>query len=174
MAWITKNSGSAKIERRDTPYLDQQMKDTLETEVVSRYPARRAAALPVLHAVQDKYGWLPAQALEEAAEFLKITPTELMDTASFYEMYFLQPKGKYTLWVCESLACELLNHEDIIDALKKKLNIELHETTKDGKFTLMPAECLGACGGAPCALVNEKLHECIKIPDFLKLIDELE
>ncbi len=174
MAWITKNSGTAKIERKDTPYFDQEMKDTFEKEVVSRYPTRRAAALPLLHLLQDKIGWLPAQAIEEGAEFLKITPTELMDTATFYEMYFLQPKGKYTLWVCESLACELLNHEDIIDALKKKLNIELHETTKDGKFTLMPAECLGACGGAPCALVNEKLHECIKTADFLKLIDELE
>lgn len=173
MAWITKNSAAAVSERREAPYVDDALKAQLEP-VVQRYPVRRAAALMVLHAIQDRYGYLPHQALQEAAAFLDTSAPELLDTATFYEEYFLRPKGKYVIWVCESLSCELLGSDGLVDRLRDKLNIEVGETTDDGRFTLMTAQCLGACGGAPCALVGEKLHENLTPENFEHVLDGLE
>lgn len=173
MAWITKNS-AAPIERRNEPYISDELKRKLSDEVLTRYPTKRAATLPVLHAVQEEHGWLPPQAIEEVAALLEVSPAETLDTATFYEEYWLQPKGKYVVWVCQSLSCELLGHEALVDRLREKLGIEVGETTPDGKFTLMHVECLGSCGTAPCALVNEKLHENLTVDNVDQIIDSLK
>ena len=173
MAWITKNSAGTVVERRAEPYLDDALKAKLEAETLPRYPTRRAATLPVLHAIQEKHGWLPYQALEEAAAFLGLQPSEVTDTASFYEMFFLQPKGRHILWVCQSISCELMGQPELMHALEEKLGVEAGETTPDGRITLMHAECLGACGGGPCALVNDKLYENITLDNFERVIDAL-
>ena len=174
MAWITKNSAGTQIERRAEPYLDEAMKQRLEREVVVRYPQRRAAALPVLHALQEKYGYLPYQALEEAAEFLAVSPAQLLDTVTFYEEFWLKPHGKYVIWICQSLSCELLGEPSLTQRISAKLGVAVGETTRDGKFTLMKVECLGSCGTAPCALVNEKLHENLTVENFERILDSLE
>jgi NADH-quinone oxidoreductase subunit E len=174
MAWIVKNSAGTQIERRDEPYLTQEIKEHFEANIVTRYPSRRAASIPLLHALQDKYNWLPPQALEEAAEFLGIQASELMDTASFYEMFWLKPKGKYLIMVCQSISCELLGHEKLIEALEKKLGITVGQTTPDGKFTLIHGECLGSCGTAPCALLNDRLHENLTVENLSAIIDSCE
>lgn len=174
MAWIVKNSAGVEIERQAEPYLTQEMKDHFESSILVRYPSRRAAALPLLHALQDKYNWLPYQAIEEAATFLGIEASELLDTASFYEMYWMKPKGKYLIMVCQSISCELMGHHAIIEALEDKLGISVGETTPDGKFTLMHAECLGSCGTAPCALFNERLHENLNVNNLAAILDSCE
>jgi len=97
----------------------------------------------------------------------------MLDTASFYEEFWLQPKGKYVIWVCQSVSCEIMRHDRIIDAISDKLGIEPGETTEDGRFTLMHVECIGACGGAPAALVNEKLHENLTPENVGRILDEL-
>ncbi len=158
MPWIVKDSTTAPP-RRDTPYLNDALKEQLETRYAHRYPTRKAMALPVLHAVQHEAGWLPPQALEEAAAFLEMQPSELYDTASFYEEFFLHPKGKHVVWVCQSVSCEIMGEAAVTQALSDTLGIDPEQTTDDGEVTLMKVECIGACGGAPCALVNETLHE---------------
>lgn len=174
MAWIVKNSATITVERREEPYLDEEMKKQLEAEVLPRFPTRQAATLPVLHALQEKHNWLPYQAMEEAAEFLGLQPTDILDTATFYEEFFLQPKGRYLIQVCQSISCELRNHGTILGRITEKLGIEPGQTTPDGKFTLMTVECLGSCGTAPCALVQGKLHEDIDAESFDKVLDSLE
>lgn len=174
MAWIVKNSAAMQIERRNEPYLDVQMKQQLEEQVIPRYPARLAVALPVLHAIQEKHGWIPHQALEEAAEFLGISASEMLDTATFYEMFHLEPRGKYLIWVCQSISCELSHHDRLLDLIRQKLGIEPGQTTDDGRFTLLTAECLGSCGTAPCALVHEKLYENLTPDGLEKVLDSLE
>ena len=173
MAWITKNSGTMTVERRSEPYLDDALKARLEAEVLPKYPTKMAATLPVLHAVQDQHGWLPAQALEEIAAFLGLEPSQVADTASFYDMYYTAPKGKYLIYLCQSISCELMGQPSLQRALCDKLGIEPGQTTDDGKFTLQPFECLGSCGTAPCALVNEKLHENLTVENFSKILDSL-
>ncbi len=174
MAWLTKNSGTMEVERRDESYLDEELKAQLEADVLPRFPTKQAASLPTLHAIQDKHGWLPLQALEEAAAFLDVPASEMMDIATFYEEYFLEPHGQYVIWVCQSISCELLGHQGLLDMIRDKLGIGFEETTDDGRFTLMPVECLGSCGTAPCALVNHKLHENLTVENFEKIIDSLE
>lgn len=174
MAWIVKNSAGTQIDRRDEPYLSNDFKADFEANIITRYPTRRAATLPLLHAIQDQNNWVPLQAIEEAADFLGLKAAEVLDTASFYEMYALQPKGKYLIKVCQSISCELLGHDKLIEALENKLGIHVGETTADGKFTLHDAECLGACGGAPCGMVNDRLLENLTIENLDRIIDSCE
>ena len=173
MPWITKTSATMQIERRDEPYLDEQLSAQLEADVLPRYPTRQAATLPVLHAIQEKHGWLPHQAIEEAAAFVGVSAAEMLDTASFYEEYWLQPKGRYVVWVCQSLSCDLMNQSRLLEHIKRKLGIEVGQTSEDGKFTLMTVECLGSCGTAPCALVNETLHENLTMQNVEGVLDAL-
>ena len=159
MAWITENRRTATFERRTEPYLTDEMKRHLAEKYFPRYPTKRAVLLPALHHVQHAYNWIPPQAMEELAEFLELAPAEVMDTATFYEEYWLKPKGKYLVQVCRSLSCEICNSCDLTNRMKEKLGVEVGETTPDGRFTLVELECLGACGTAPVALVNEALYE---------------
>src|SRR5215212_9581885 len=158
MAWITEDRRNTVVEK-GTVYLTDDMKIDIANKYFPRYPTKRACLLPTLHAVQHHYGWIPVAALEEIAAFLELSPAEVMDTATFYEEYWLKPKGKYLIQVCRSLACELCGSEQLTEAVRRKCNVELGETSADGKFTLVELECLGACGTAPVAGINEVLLE---------------
>jgi NADH-quinone oxidoreductase subunit E len=173
MAWIMENRRQATFERLAEPYLTEELKAELAGKYFPRYPTKRACTLPVLHAIQHAYGWIPPQAIEETAAFLELSPAEVLDTASFYEEYWLKPKGKYLIAICRSLACELCGANQLLAAVSRKLGIDPGETTPDGKFTLMAYECLGSCGTAPAALVNEVLHEDITLANFAQLLDGL-
>src|ERR1700760_2098791 len=159
MAWITENRRTARIDRRPEPYLTDDIKLELEGTYFPRYPNKRAVLLPALHAIQHEYNWIPTQAMEEVADFLELAPAEVLDTATFYEEYWLRPKGKYLIQVCRSLSCEVCQSKELTDHCRSKLGIEIGQTTDDGRFTLVELECLGACGDAPVALVNEVLYE---------------
>ena len=170
MAWITKDSANAKVERRAQPYLTDAMRRDLTERVLPRYANKQAAMLPCLHMVQHEYGWVPAQAMEEIAAFLGLAPADVLDTASFYEEYWLRPKGRHLIQVCRSIACEFCGQREITQACKDKLGIEVGETTDDGNFTLIELECLGSCGTAPAALIDETLHENLTPEAMVKAI----
>src|SRR5262245_20863257 len=119
MAWIAEDRRNAVIEKGE-PLLTDDMKIDLANKYFPRYPTKRACLLPVLHAVQHHYGWIPPQALLDVAEFLELAPAEVMDTATFYEEYWLKPKGKYLIQVCRSLTCEICASRQITDHLTKK------------------------------------------------------
>src|SRR5215475_13777098 len=132
MAWIVEDRRAAKVEAGE-PLLTEELKSHLRDTFFPRYPTKRAVLLPALHLIQHTYGWIPTQALQEVAQFLELAPAEVLDTASFYEEYWLKPKGKYLLQVCRSLACEICGSRDLTDHLKSKLNLEIGESTADGK-----------------------------------------
>ena len=171
MAWITKQSGSAQIARREEPYFTPAMKREMTSKIVPRYETKLACTMPGLHLIQHEYGWIPFQAMQELAAVLKIEPAVVLDTASFYEEYWLKPKGKHLIQVCRSIACEVCGQRGVTEAVKEKLGIDVGETTDDGRFTLIELECLGACGGAPAMLIDETLHEGVSPADVAGLID---
>lgn len=171
MAWITKNSAGARVERRPEPYLTPQMRQRLSEQVLPRFETRLAALLPVLHEVQHEWGWIPPQALMEVAEFLDLKPADVLDTASFYEEYWLRPKGRRLIQVCRSIACEFCGQPAITDAIRQYLGIDVGETTEDGEFTLVELECLGACDLAPVALIDDTLHERLTPESIRRSID---
>lgn len=173
MAWITKNSASMKADDggRTEPYLTPAILADLRTTVLPRYETKLAALLPCLHAVQHAYGWVPPKAMQEIGDFLGIPPSQVYDTASFYEEYWLKPRGRHLVQVCRSIACEFRGHQQITDAVREKLGIEVGETTDDGEFTLIELECLGSCGTAPAALVDETLIEDATPEGIVRAID---
>ncbi|MGD0390467.1 MAG: NADH-quinone oxidoreductase subunit NuoE [Tepidisphaeraceae bacterium] len=173
MAWITENRRTATVERRSEPYLTEELKKRLAAKYFPRYPNKRAVLLPALHEIQHAYNWIPLQALEEVAAFLEMAPAEVLDTATFYEEYWLRPKGEYLLQVCRSLSCEICQSRQLTDHLKRKLKLEEGQTTPDGRFTLVELECLGACGTAPVMLINDVLHENLTVERVDQLIDRL-
>ncbi|MGD8239524.1 MAG: NADH-quinone oxidoreductase subunit NuoE [Armatimonadota bacterium] len=128
------------------------------SELLTKYPRRRCAILPALHAAQAKHRHLSDEAIAEVAEQLELTTTEVTAVASFYHMLHLEPVGQYVIDVCTSMPCGLLGGEELVEHLQGKLGIELGETTPDGKFTLRECECLGACDGGPVVHINDREH----------------
>jgi NADH-quinone oxidoreductase subunit E len=125
-----------------------------------RYPNKQAVTLPALHIVQEELRHVPVEAMKEIAELLELHPAQVFDTMSFYGFFRTEknPLGKHRVWVCRSLPCMLRGGEELLANLCRKLGVKPGETTADGKVTLEFAECLGACEGAPCVLVND---ECL-------------
>lgn len=136
-------------------------------EIVQRYPAgkQKSALLPVLHLVQAEYGWVSPEMMDRVAGFLDIQPIEVYEVASFYTMYFLQPRGKYVLEVCRTGPCCLVGAEKIMEHIEKTLGVKEGEVTPDGMFSWRGVECLAACGMAPVLQIGpeytyyEKLTE---------------
>lgn len=123
---------------------------------LAKYPAdqRRSAVMGALRIAQTELGWLKPETIEFVANYIGIAPVAAYEVASFYNMYDLNPVGKYKLTVCTNLPCALRGGVDAGEYLKQKLGIGYGETTLDGKFTLVEGECMGACGDAPVMLLN--------------------
>ncbi len=142
-------------------------------EVVSRYPEKKSAVLPVLYMAQKEFGYLSQEAIEYVAKLMDIPAARLYGIVTFYTMLNMKPVGRHHVQVCRTLPCALLGSERIINYLKKKLGINLGETTPDGRFTLSEVECLASCGTAPVMQINddycEKLSE-EKIDEILQSV----
>jgi len=173
MAWQVKPSATARYEKRDEPYLTVAMQKRYTTDLLPRYEVARGALMPILNDLQHTYRCIAYQAMVEVAKFLEITPADVMDTVTFYEEYTIEPTGEHVIAVCQSIACEICGHQTLLDHLRRKLDIEPHETTADGRFTLLTLECLGSCDTAPVALIGDTLHENLTIEKVDQIIDEL-
>ena len=172
MAWSPKQSATLTIQRREEPYLTPELVEKITNEIMPRYATSRGALMTTLHEVQHQYGYIAWQAMVEIAKVLSITPAQVADVVSFYEDYHSEPMGKFVIGICQSIACEVCGHQAIIDHLKSKLQIDVHETTGDRMFSLLGMECIGACDNAPCALVNGKQYDKLTISRIDELIQE--
>ena len=129
-------------------------------KIRDEYPDPQSAMLPALALAQRDYGgWLPEAAFDEVAAVLDLPATQVAATATFYTLFHKQPVGRHVLWVCTNIACSLLGAEHLVEYLGRKLGIAVGETTPDGRFTLLEAECLGSCGTAPMMQVNDAYYE---------------
>ncbi len=128
-------------------------------ELISRYPHKEAAVLPVLYLAQEEFGYLSPESIEYVAKLMGIPMARLYGTVSFYSLLYMKPMGRHHIQVCRTFPCALLGAEKITDSIKKKLGIEIGETTADGKFTLSEVECLASCGTAPMMQINDKYYE---------------
>ncbi len=125
---------------------------------IAKYPMdkKQSAVMSALAIAQDEKGWLTNEAINFIAEYLSMPPIAVYEVATFYNMYNLEPVGKYKITVCTNLPCALSGSNESAAYLKSKLGIEFNQTTSDGRFTLKEGECFGACGDAPVFLVNNK------------------
>ena len=143
---------------------------------LTKYPAdqRQAAVMSALRIVQTERGWLSKESISEVAQYLRMPEIAAMEVASFYNMYDLEPVGKYKISICTNISCMLRDSDVIVDHLKNKLGVGFNEVTPDGKFCLKEGECMGACGGAPLLIVNNHtMHEFLTPEKVDALLDEL-
>ena len=125
---------------------------------IEKYPVdqKQSAVMSALAIAQDEKGWLSNETMDFIAQYLGMPPISVYEVATFYNMYNLQPLGKYKLTICTNLPCGLSGGTDAATYLKQRLGIDFNQTTTDSKFTLKEGECMGACGDAPVLLVNNK------------------
>ncbi len=142
-------------------------------EIVSKSETKQSALIPVLHEVQNKYGWLSQDSMKEVAEILGVPPAGVQSVATFYTMFFTKPVGKHVIWLCRTLSCALRGAEHVEHYLSETLGIHTGETTPDGKITLLEAECLASCGTAPVMLVDDELYENLTRKRIDELIEKL-
>jgi len=143
---------------------------------IAKYPVeqKQSAVMSALAIAQDEKGWLADETMNFVAEYLGMPPIAVYEVATFYNMYNLEPAGKYKITICTNLPCALSGSNDSAAYLKKKLGIEFNQTTPDGKFTLKEGECFGACGDAPVLLVNNKRMCSFMSNEMIdKLLEEL-
>jgi|TARA_B100001741_G_scaffold163272_1_gene134996 NADH-quinone oxidoreductase subunit E len=146
-------------------------------EIISKYPSNRksSAVLPLLHLVQKKAGgWLPVHEMERVANILEMSYMRVFEIASFYTMFNIQPVGKYLLQVCKTTPCWLRGADDIQKCIKDNLDLDNGKTSKDGIFTLMEVECLGACVNAPILQINDDYYEDLDYKSTKDLLDKLK
>jgi NADH-quinone oxidoreductase E subunit len=143
-------------------------------ETVSRYPKKEAAMLPVLYLAQQEFGYLSPEAIDYVAKLMDQSPARVHGVVSFYTMYNMKPIGRHHIQVCRTLSCALGGAEKITEFIKKKLAIELGQTTADGRFTLSEVECLASCGTAPMMQINDDYYENLNEEKVTDILDSLK
>jgi len=144
---------------------------------LTKYPAenRQAAVMSALRIAQTEKGWLSKETIAFVADYLGIPAIAALEVATFYNMYDLEPMGKYKITVCTNISCMLRDSDEIVCHLEKRLGIGFNETTPDGKFSLKEGECMGACGGAPLFHINNtKMHEFLTPEKVDEILEGLE
>ena len=146
-----------------------ELLQTLQAQIAkAEHP--RELAVDIMFALQNYFGYLSDEALEEGARLLGMTPLELEEIATFYDFIYRDPVGKYVIHVCDGVVCWMNGYESVKDYLSKKLGIRPGETTEDGLFTILPSACLGYCDLSPAMLINGRAYGPLtpeKIDDIL-------
>jgi len=149
--------------------LPKELLETLQREIASEEHPRELA-VDTMFALQNHYGYLSDEALEEGAILLGMTTLELEELATFYDFIYREPVGKYVIHICDGVVCWMNGYQSVIDYLFKKLKINLGETTEDGLFTILPTACIGYCDLSPAMLINGRAYGPLtseKIDDIL-------
>ena len=155
--------------------LSQECIYKIEYEL-TKYPAdkRQAAVMSALRIVQTERGWLSKESIAEVAQYLRIPDIAALEVASFYNMYDLEPVGRYKITICTNISCMLRDSDLIVDHLQSKLKVGFNKVTTDGKFCLKEGECMGACGGAPLMIVNNHtMYEFLTVEKVDAILDGL-
>lgn len=148
----------------------------LAQKIIKKYPAnkQRSAVMPLLDLAQRQHNnWIPRVAMDYIAGLLEMPPMHVYEVANFYTMYNKQPVGKHLIQLCRTTPCWLRGSDQVTEICKKHLGIEVGQTTKDGKFTLVEVECLGACVNAPVVQINDDYYEDLDEASMLKVIEKL-
>ena len=156
-----------------SPEFSENTKNAI-AEVISHYPNKEAALLPILHLAQKEQGYISSATEKQVAQVLEISPAKVHEVVTFYTMYNRQPVGRYHIQVCANLSCSLLGAGSLIEYLKNKLGIKPGETTADERFTLSLVQCLGACETAPCMMINFEYYGDLDEKKIDEILDKLE
>ena len=143
-------------------------------EIVSRYPKKEAAMLPVLRLAQEEFGYLTSEAIEYVARIMELPVARVYGVVTFYTMLNMKPVGRHHIQLCRTLPCALAGAEKISTVIKAKLRIGPGETTPDGRFTLSEVECLASCGSGPMMQVNDDYYENLTEEKTAEILEKLK
>jgi NADH-quinone oxidoreductase E subunit len=167
----------ARLSLRDHPsernvqMISEQAKQRMR-DLATRYPVARSAVMPALYIAQQEEGYITQDALQAVAEAIGLTVDDVESVGTFYTMYYQRPPGKKVIKVCTSISCYLRGCDAVVSHLEKRLGIKRGETSADGNYTFLTAECLASCGTAPVLQVNDEFVENITLEMVDALVDE--
>lgn len=127
--------------------------------IIDLYKDKEGSLIQILHAAQEIYGYLPLELQEFIANSLQKPLSEVTGVVSFYSFFSTKPRGEHTIRVCLGTACYVRGGKKIVEALQKKLNVDIGDTTVDGKFTFEVARCIGSCGLAPAMMIDNVVYK---------------
>jgi len=131
---------------------------TAVKKIIKKYRSKKGILIPLLQDIQAVYGYIPRESIELISRELSIFPVDVYGIATFYSQFFLSPRGKHTIRVCQGTACHVMGGKEILNYLSNTLSIHENETTKDGVFSLERVACLGCCGIAPVVVFDGDFH----------------
>jgi len=140
-------------------------------KTIERYRDKKGALIPLLQEIQDTYGYVSKEAVELVSKELSIYPVKIYGVLTFYTQFYLTPRGRHTIRVCQGTACHVMGGKELLDYLSDKLGVSEGETTADGMFSLERVACLGCCGIAPVIVVDEDFHGRCTIKNLDALLD---
>ncbi len=135
---------------------------------------KTGALLPILHAIQDALGYVPAESVPAVANALRLSRAEVHGVISFYHYFRDTPPGKHTIHLCRAESCQAMGGKDLENHIKTRLGIDFHETTADGKFSLEPVYCLGNCACSPAMQIGNEIYGRVTANSFDTTINETE
>ncbi len=149
------------------PYLERFDK------ILTRYPTRQAALLPTLGLAQEIRGYVSPESMDRVAELLDLSPAYVRGVATFYTMYNKRPVGRHLVQVCTNISCNLAGADEVVEAFLRYTDTELGETSEDGDFTVIEAECLAACGFPTCVQINSRYYENVTPAEVPRICERL-
>jgi len=155
------------------PALSAEAREAAVSAAVAEHAGRPGPLLPILHAIQERLGCVPAEAVPSVAQALNLSRAEVHGVISFYHDFRDHPPGRHLLKICRAESCQALGADALVAHAKKKLGVGFHETTADGAITLEPVYCLGNCALSPAVLVGEDIRGRVTAERFDSLVDEL-
>jgi len=143
-------------------------------EICEEFANREGAVVQILQKVQEKYGYVPADAIEFVGEVLEIPKSKMYGVLTFYSQFYQEPRGKFVLRICVGTACHVRGAGLLVDKVREELHIEPGENTEDMLFTLEPVACLGSCALAPMAMVQGTAYAKLSADKMVSLIRQFE
>ena len=138
-------------------------------KILSHYQSNRSDLIPILQDVQSNFGYLSEEMLQEVAKFIRVPESEVYGVATFYAQFRFTPQGKNHIMVCKGTACHVKGATQIIEGIKRHLDIEEGKVTADLEYSLESVGCLGCCALAPCAMVNDEIKSNISLKVLKKI-----
>jgi len=142
-------------------------------KIRTRYPTAQAALLPALNLAQEIRGYVSPETMDRVAELLELSPAYVRGVTSFYTMYNKRPVGRFLIQVCTNISCNLCGADEVMDAFLSYTDTEMGETSTDGNFTVVEAECLAGCGFPTCVQINSEYYENITPKEVPQLLEQL-
>lgn len=141
-------------------------------QIIEKHSRKKGNLIPVLHEIQEKIGYLPAEVQRYVSQKLGVAMSKIYGVISFYSFFTTEPRGEHTIGVCMGTACYVKGAENILNRIKEELGIETGQTTADNKFTMTMTRCLGTCSMAPVIMIDDQVYGSLNVEKLSAIINK--